>query len=146
MYNQRAVGTAAAFFLVGIAGCNPPDVGRSCVDPTGTTPADNTTTVSSPALECQSRLCLIHSFGPNVGLDAYCTEQCTSDAQCQTDTQTKINCAAGFVCAVATVVGSFKCRSLCVCRSDLQCGQNSDADGGVITPASCPNPSPAPAC
>jgi hypothetical protein len=148
MYNQRAVGAAAAFLLVGLTGCPKGDVGRPCVPASGNPidPNFRQTLVSSPALECQSRLCLVQTYGPNIGPSATCTEQCTSDAQCQSDTETTAQCPSGFVCAVATLEGSFKCRSLCVCRSDLECGLNGDADGGVITPASCPGASLPPAC
>jgi hypothetical protein len=55
--------------------------------------------------------------------------------------------AISLVCAVAKIEGAFECKLVCVCRDDLVCGVNGDADGGVITPAICPNAtSPKPAC
>jgi hypothetical protein len=137
---MKTVLASALVFLGCLAGCNP-DVGRPCTNPTSTTVPVGGALVASPALECESRLCLIE----NQSIQRQtCTEQCTSTAQCQADTLTTNSCSSGFVCAVATVVGSFKCRMLCVCKDDLVCGVNRDGAGNVITPPGCPNPSPTP--
>jgi hypothetical protein len=55
----------------GFFACNPNSIGRPCVNPTNAAPLG--TQVSSPALECPSRLCLIHpsrSGGMTTGTEA----------------------------------------------------------------------------
>jgi hypothetical protein len=68
--------------------------------------------VASPSLDCVSRTCL-HSPGG----DDLCTASCTSDADCEGAADSP--CRAGFACAVPVVVGPFACRTMCVCRDDL---------------------------
>jgi hypothetical protein len=116
--------------------------------------------VSSPALECPSRLCLLqqlHGTSAAIadgGFRATCTAECKSDKDCNADPtyndtsgQNKY-CSSGFVCAVAVTTGPFRCRNLCVCRDDLIAGQNQDPlDGGTIVPCACsPTPSMNPYC
>jgi hypothetical protein len=136
---------------VGFFACNPNSIGRPCVNPTNAAPLG--TQVSSPALECPSRLCLIQppnaSSGMSTGSDggtearSTCTATCATSDDC--DPETTAHCPAGFACAVAVQAGPFCCRKLCICRSDLVQGVNVNPDGGVITPASCDkkqNPNP----
>ena len=123
---------------VGFIACNPNSIGRPCVNPQGS--AVRGTQVSSPALECPSRLCLIQPANgapdvPDGGSRATCTAGCESNGDC--DPETTQYCKAGFACAVAATTGPFCCRKLCICKSDLQVGVNADVDGGVITPHSC---------
>jgi hypothetical protein len=146
--------------VVGVAtwACNPNSIGRPCVNPQGSDVRG--TQVSSPALECPSRLCLISpANGTSPGAvdgggssepRATCTADCQSDGDCAPETSQY--CKSGFACAVATQVGDFCCRKLCICKDDLQDNINRDpVDGGVITPTACdpktyqnsPNP---PAC
>jgi hypothetical protein len=122
--------------------CNPNSIGRPCVNPGGQ--AVEGTQVSSPALECPSRLCLIqppNASTGNVGSSdggafrATCTASCEHDDDCVAET--KEDCKAGFVCAVATQAGPFCCKKLCICRTDLVQGTNVNADGGTIEPFSC---------
>jgi hypothetical protein len=121
--------------------CNPNSIGRACVNPGGQQVTG--TQVSSPALECPSRLCLIEQAGTatgNVtgvdgGFRATCTAPCSNDGDC--DPETREFCKSGFVCAVATQTGPFCCRKLCICREDLQQGTNVDVDGGTVTPTAC---------
>lgn len=126
---------------VGFVACNNLAIGRECVNPTGT--AVIATQISSPALECPSRLCMLqpppaNQENPDGGDDSLarrtCTAFCSSDDDCQAET--KKSCKEGFVCAVPLTTGSFRCRKMCVCKADLVEGTNS-ADGGAITPASC---------
>jgi hypothetical protein len=133
----------AGVVAVGFFACNPNSIGRPCVNPAGS--AVNGTQVSSPALECPSRLCLIQppgaSTGTTSGTDggprATCTATCGSDDDCSPETTAF--CPAGFVCAVATDTGAgFCCRKICVCRADLIPSFNQDPqDGGVILPHAC---------
>jgi hypothetical protein len=85
------------------------DVGRPCINPTSGAPLG--TQISSPALECESRLCLIQPT-PR----ATCTANCVEDADCGAANLSQ--CAAGFVCAVALDTGPFRCQRLCVCKDD----------------------------
>jgi hypothetical protein len=128
----------------GFLACNPNSIGRPCVNPTGVAPLG--TQVSSPALECPSRLCLIHP-PPPVGSNANkdngptCTALCESDDDCTAENDAycrdKNGHAVGFACAVATVIGPFCCKRMCVCRTDLEDGLNKVPDGGVKTPEAC---------
>lgn len=122
-------------------GCNPNSIGRPCINPQNSAPSGPQ--VVSPALECPSRLCLIE---PTTTASAEvmgnsrntCTAECGSDDDC--DAETKDYCSSGFVCAVATQVGSFCCKKFCICKDDLQDGVNKTGDGEslqVITPFAC---------
>jgi hypothetical protein len=121
--------------------CNPNSIGRPCVNPGGEAVAG--TQVSSPALECPSRLCLITAPGTasgNVtgvdgGFRAACTAECQHDSDC--DPETKEQCKSGFSCAVAVETGRFCCKKFCICKEDLEVNKNIDLDGGTIIPASC---------
>ena len=96
---------------LGFFGCNPNSIGRPCVNPSGQ--AVLGTQVSSPALECPSRLCLLQPpTGSSKEARQTCTATCESDGDC--DAETKASCKAGFVCAVATQAGPFCCRKLCI--------------------------------
>jgi hypothetical protein len=146
---------AAVAAVVGAAmfACNPNSIGRPCVNPGGQ--AVQGTQVSSPALECPSRLCLLqppNASSGNIGqgtdggaFRATCTATCGNDGDCNAETQQY--CKEGFVCAVATQAGPFCCRKICICRGDLVEGVNVDQDGGTFTPFSCdPKLNPAPTC
>ena len=124
---------------VGFIACNPNSIGRPCVNPQGSDVRG--TQISSPALECPSRLCLIQPPAANSSVDgggarATCTAECDNTGDC--DPETHKYCQAGFACAIAATAGPFCCRKVCVCREDLVPGVNQDpVDGGVITPHSC---------
>jgi hypothetical protein len=135
---------------VGLFACNPNSIGRPCVNPGGQ--AVTGVQLSSPALECPSRLCLIQPAGASSGnvtqasdggaFRATCTASCNGDGDCSPETNDLCKDAAGnplgFVCAVAASSGPFCCRKICVCRGDLVPGFNRDpVDGGVILPTVC---------
>src|SRR5258708_1919974 len=141
--------------MVGVAmfACNPNSIGRPCVNPGGQ--AVLGTQISSPALECPSRLCLLQPPNASTGqtgqgsdggtFRATCTATCNNDGDC--DAETKEFCKAGFNCAVATQAGPFCCKKVCICKSDLVEGVNVDPDGGTIIPFSCdPKQNPTPTC
>jgi hypothetical protein len=70
-----------------------------------------------------------------------CTQLCETNEDCEnanTGLARDGLCPSQFVCAVAAIAGAFRCKKMCVCKDDLVCGTNGDADGGVITPPSCP--------
>lgn len=121
-------------------GCNPNSIGRLCVNPQMSAPTGPQ--IVSPALECPSRLCLIEPTTSTTeaqgGSRNTCTAECGSDGDC--DAETKDYCQSGFVCAIATQVGSFCCKKFCICKDDLQDGVNKMGEGDalqVITPYAC---------
>ena len=137
----------------GLFACNPNSIGRPCVNPGGQ--AVLGTQISSPALECPSRLCLLQPPNASTGqtgqgsdggtFRATCTATCNNDGDC--DAETKEFCKAGFNCAVATQAGPFCCKKVCICKSDLVEGVNVDPDGGTVIPFSCdPKQNPTPTC
>ncbi len=136
----------------GLFACNPNSIGRPCVNPGGQ--AVLGTQVSSPALECPSRLCLLQPANASTGnvgqgtdggsFRATCTAECQHDSDCSPETTAY--CNVGFACAVATQAGPFCCKKLCICKSDLVQGVNVDPDGGTIVPYSCSTANPMPTC
>jgi len=137
----------------GLFACNPNSIGRPCVNPGGQ--AVLGTQVSSPALECPSRLCLLQPPNASSGQTgaqsadggtyrATCTAECQHDNDC--DAETKSLCKEGFACAVATQAGPFCCKKLCICKGALVEGVNVDPDGGTIIPFSCSKDNPMPTC
>jgi len=126
--------TAACVFSLSSTGCNPNSIGRPCINPNQNQASG--TQISSPALECPSRLCLIQQTTEDTGQGGSrntCTASCESDGDC--DAETKDYCQSGFRCAVATQVGRFCCKKFCVCSDDLVPGFNVEQ-----TPADPNNP------
>lgn len=101
--------------------CEENPVGRECF--TGLDEGNpEQAIVASPALECQSRVCLrVPQDNPTLpeGSEyaSLCTAECGSDEDC--DRVPESPCQTGFACMVPTVVGSFCCRKLCVCKDYL---------------------------
>jgi hypothetical protein len=129
-------------FLLLAVGCTDNGIGRKCVNPVDA--GVKGVQVSSPSLECPSRLCLL-TEGTTAGETTVCTDFCETDKDCAAATvnQNKESptpglCNTHFVCAIPTVVGPLCCRKMCVCSTDLREGENRDpVDGGVITPEAC---------
>jgi hypothetical protein len=126
-----------------VSGCGPSQVGRPCE--VGTTPLGGSSgqivTVSSPALECPSRMCLLADGNAAVaqGTGALCTAGCESDVDCE-DAETgpkndpsDRRCENGFACMWPTSVGAFACQKMCVCRDFV-----GEPTGGFTKPAVCP--------
>lgn len=102
--------------------CAENPVGRECfIGLDAGTPSQ--AIVASPALECQSRLCLRTSSLtapplPEGGeFTNLCTAECNSDQDC--DRVPESPCQTGFTCMIPVVVGQFCCRKLCVCKDYL---------------------------
>jgi hypothetical protein len=110
-------GCSSSGLSTGDGGSCAPDlaaaIGQPCVNPIGKPPAAE---LSSPALECPQRLCLLEPV--DGGARATCTAKCSADCDCAQAQMSE--CAAGFVCAPVTAVGDFACQKLCVCASDVQ--------------------------
>jgi hypothetical protein len=115
--------------LVGLAlvGCKSNPVGRKCfLDNPELDGGLPQTIVSSPALECESSICL-HIAGKTPNM---CSARCSTDADCETSPESP--CKGGFVCAIPVVTGGFCCEKLCICRDQFT------ADAGVVQdPAAC---------
>jgi hypothetical protein len=130
-------GAAALALLALGVGCGPPQhVGRPCE--IGTTAAGGASgqiaTVSSPALECPSRVCLL--AGQNApATGPLCTAECESTDDCQDGETANAGdpadkrCHGGFVCTWPTTVGAFACKKMCVCTDFVT--------GGSTKPAAC---------
>jgi hypothetical protein len=150
MRASRVPAIAALLASVFVMACSDMGVGRKCIVPENTMIMG--TLISSPALECPTRLCLVQGDLSGMAKRATCTAFCETDADCASavlkgNGTDDLLCASSFKCAVATQAGSVKCKKMCVCKDDLECGVNEDGDGGAITPATCPNPTkPTPTC
>ncbi len=133
------------------AGCSNNGIGQKCLDTAGDGGLSGTA-ISSPALECPTRLCLLFGEGQQVTRQT-CTAPCTTDDDCANATigakgATDGTCGSRFRCAVAAITGgdAIKCKTFCICQDDLKCGFNADGNNNPITPAGCPNASPTPNC
>ena len=119
--------------------CEDKHVGRICE--LGTPPGDmGVAIISSPALECPSRICLLPASdtGNPGNTGPLCTATCESNDDCSDgETGPKGNpddhhCENGFVCMWPTTVGDFACQRLCVCRDFV-----SEPPGGFRKPPVC---------
>jgi hypothetical protein len=122
--------------------CEDKHVGRICelgTQPMGTTNGGTVATVSSPALECPSRICILPSGDPNAeNTGPLCTASCESNDDCSDGetgpkgSATDRHCENGFVCMWPTDVGDFRCQRLCVCRDFV-----AEPPGGFKKPFDC---------
>ena len=131
--------------LVGVAtlgmaaGCSDNGVGRRC-EFAGGDGGISGTTISTPSLECFTRLCYLKEGQMGGAPRQVCTAKCNTDDDCKPNLigeSSRGFCPTKFVCAVASPAGNFKCQKLCICHDDLQTNINSDADGGVMCPNAC---------
>ena len=135
---------ALALAMFGLGGaCEDKHIGRTCE--LGTMPMGGTSgsvaTVSSPALECPSRICLLPGAetGNTQNTGPLCTATCESNEDCEdgeTGPKNDSNdrhCENGFVCMWPTTVGNFACERFCVCRDFV-----AEPAGGFRKPTVCP--------
>jgi hypothetical protein len=126
---------------LGSTGCEEQHIGRPCVT---NVPADagvsggNVAIITSPSLQCPSRICI---QPPPLGIvanaeaeGAMCTATCNTDDDC-TDTDPGTKCTKGFVCAWPTTSGPFCCQKMCVCHDFVVVPKD-----GFQTPATCMGP------
>jgi len=114
--------------------CGSPPLGRPCdlgATPPAVSGGGQVLTVSSPALECPSRICLGGGTNPN-GSSGLCTAGCESDADCDVG-ETDSRCQNGFACGWPTTFGDFACQKLCICRDLVM-----EPTGGFTKPSACP--------
>ena len=132
---------AFGLVLAAAYGCSSSHVGRPCE--VGTAPLGGASgqivTVSSPALECPSRICLLPGGDNGQRTGALCTAGCESDKDCE-DAETgpkndpaDRRCENGFACTWPTTVGAFACQKMCVCRDFV-----GEPAGGFTKPVACP--------
>jgi len=143
---------ALGLTLFGLGGaCEDKHVGRPCE--LGTMPLGGSSgqiaAISSPALECPSRVCLLPGaekdprsaaqVAANVpGTGPLCTASCEENADCEDgekgnpDNAADKRCRGGFVCAWPTLVGPFACQKMCVCTDFV-----SVPPGGIKQPSNC---------
>ena len=96
-----------------LAGCRQPAaIGNPCA--VGSPQGDQEVTISTPALECESRICLqVGGGGP------LCTAACSSDDDCiNLAPAARARCRQGFTCRAASPFGEHPCQRLCLCRDD----------------------------
>jgi hypothetical protein len=73
------------------------------------------TTLTSPALECEGRTCIKHDQGPSL-----CSASCSTDDDCSNvHPAGAALCRTGFTCVAPVAVGDFACHRFCVCRDNL---------------------------
>ena len=156
---MRAFSVAALMALVttvGLgAGCTDLGVGAVCLNPREDGKVEGTQ-LSSPALECRSRLCVLQEKNAKGDtLDpprSTCTARCTSDADCQgalvatekDPDQRQCPNKKRFICAVATQTGPFGCHPICICEDDVQDSVTGDTlslvnsvTNKIVCPGSC---------
>jgi hypothetical protein len=108
--------TLAPILLVAgslLAGCGQPAaIGNPCS--VGSPGGSQEVTISTPALECASRICLqVGGGGP------LCTAACASDDDCvNLAPAAGARCRLGFTCRAASPFGAHPCQRLCLCRDD----------------------------
>jgi len=136
--SSRTVATLALLALG--AACSPAQhIGRPCEIGTAAVGGSSgqIATISSPALECPSHVCLLAGQSP-AGTGSLCTADCESTDDCQDGETADVNdpgdrrCHGGFVCTWPTTVGAFACRKMCVCTDFVSAGP-----GGFTKPAAC---------
>jgi hypothetical protein len=143
----RTAGSVRGYFLVALGalalgfggGCTDNHIGRPCntnVADAGAT-GGQVAIITSPSLECPSRICLkaapggTGSAGDQAAEGAMCTASCSTDDDCS-DSDPGTLCKKGFLCTWPTTSGSFCCEKMCVCRDFVFVPQ-----GGIPEPTSC---------
>ena len=114
---------------LGVVGCNDLGVGRVCLNPGGDNSKITGTQISSPALECRTRLCLLQQRTDPLLPGNTCTARCDTNADCLgalVGDPKNGQCSSKFVCAVATKTGPFACQTICMCQDDVEKMVNGD--------------------
>ena len=103
--------------------------------------------VTSPALNCVSRLCLSIPVETGVSLPGepldegtgLCTGECSKDSDC--DRVSVSPCQTGFVCDIPMSVGPFCCKRMCMCKDFINV-----PDAGRPIPPGCDPDNPDNTC
>jgi len=131
--------SSLAMLLMAASGCEDKAIGRPC-----DLLADGgamKTTLNTQALECPSRICVQPAQDVEISetpdTTSLCSAECSKDSDCS-DGQKRgskggdLRCKSGFACGVATEVGDFCCKKVCLCKDFLVI-----PDGGLSDPAAC---------
>jgi hypothetical protein len=129
---------AVAVVALGLAACNDEHIGRACNTnaPADAGAASGVSIISSPSLQCPSRICIQPEGAPAEA--SMCTASCTTDDDCS-DPDPGTTCKKGFVCAWPTTAGPFCCQKMCVCHDFVTVPK-----GGFPVPATCMSPGSSP--
>ncbi len=133
-YVLAAVGVLA----LGLAACNDEHIGRACNTnaPADAGAATGVSIISSPSLQCPSRICIQPAGAPAEA--SMCTASCATDDDCS-NADPGTTCKKGFVCAWPTTAGPFCCQKMCVCHDFVNI-----PPGGFPVPATCMSPGSSP--
>jgi len=115
-------------------GCEDKHIGRPCevapgadMQPT----ASSVAYINSAALECVSRICVLPAAGKGAtDTGATCSAECDSDGDCDGAEQRNLKdtsdkrCKGSFTCRVATNLGGYACRKLCLCSDFINTSEN----------------------
>ncbi len=136
--------TLGVLVLGWVAGCDDKHIGRPCEvnADAGTVTGGHVAIISSPALQCPSRICLLPA-DTNAGAanndGPFCTASCSTDDDCS-DGETGVRgdtsdprCKFGFFCGYPTTTGPFGCQKFCICRDFT-----AEPGGGAQKPTVCP--------
>jgi hypothetical protein len=120
-------------------GCEDKHIGRPCntnVADAGVT-GGRVAILTSPSLECPSRICLqaapqgTGSADEQAAEGAMCTTGCSTDDDCS-DSDPGTKCTGNFICTWPTTTGNFCCQKMCVCHDFVVVPK-----GGIPEPQSC---------
>ena len=151
----RAGSSARGYFLMmlgvlvlgwAVTGCEDKHIGRPCLTNAdagsfGANGEPGVAIISSPNLQCPSRICLLPADESNAGAmhdGPFCTYPCSTDDDCsdaetgEKGSTTDTRCKTNFICAIATTTGPFCCQKYCVCHDFVYI-----PPGGLKTPTAC---------
>ena len=119
-------------------------LGRVCeLGPTAGDSGAGQAMITSPALECATRVCLLPPPQRPTTTGPLCTATCVSDSDCADGEigqgGSDPHCQSGFVCGVATTDGQFCCLKLCMCKDFFW-----PSSTGLPVPPECAPPSSCP--
>jgi hypothetical protein len=156
---RRAVFVLCSLVVVALlagslSGCENQHIGRPCdlqVGDTGT--ATNGTaqaTITGQVLQCPSRICILPAAEVKTDTGPYCTAECTSNDDCSDGEKRNMSnpddkrCKTGYACGIASEVGAFCCKKMCICLDfvDAPGGQLPDHPACLPGMSTCHNVSP----
>jgi len=131
---------ALALTMFAMGACEDKHIGRLCE--LGTTPTGGSTgqitIISSPALECPSRICILPGDQKGTTRGSLCTASCEDNSDCEDGETGPVgdpndkHCETGFACVWQGNVGNFPCQRFCMCRDFVY-----EPMGGFQKPADC---------
>jgi hypothetical protein len=115
-------------------GCQNNHIGRPCDLNVPDEMGSAASTITGDVLSCPTRICMIPAALTPTDTKPYCSAECETNDDCsEGEVRSKPEraggdkrCQGGFVCGVASIIGEFCCKKLCICRDFLL--------GGVLDP------------